>query len=59
MERFVRLVGVGGVALVGGLWAVELAGAGSALGLLGVLLAALGGAVLLAGIRTEIDVRDR
>lgn len=59
MERFVRLVVVGGLALVAGLWAAELADTGSAPGLLGVLLAVLGGLVLLAGIWTEIDVRGR
>lgn len=55
MERFVRAVVAGGLALVAGLWTVTLSAAGSVPWLLGVALVALGSAGLAAGIGSEIE----
>lgn len=54
MERFVRLLVGGGVALVAGLWAVKLFAVGSVPWVLGVALAAVGGGGLLVGTKSEI-----
>lgn len=54
-ERFVRLIGGGGVALVAGLWAVALSGPWSVAWLFGVAFALLGLGGLAAGIRSEVD----
>jgi len=55
MERFVRFVVAGGVALVAGLWISTLAD-GQSLRLLGVALAAGGTVALGVGIRTELTL---
>ena len=56
MERFVQFVVAGGIAMVVGLWVVELTATSSAPWFVGVL-AALGGAVLaLAGIYRELSL---
>lgn len=55
MERFVRLLVVGGVVLVGGLWLVVLSEAWSIAWLAGVALAVLGTGSLAAGIGSEIE----
>lgn len=54
MERFVTLVVAGGLALVAGLWTVELA-PDVALSLAGAALALLGVAGLAAGIGDELE----
>lgn len=56
MERFVQLIAVGGVALVGGLWVVTLFDALSITWLAGAALALLGTASLAVGIGSEIDL---
>lgn len=55
MERFVRFVVVGGVALVAGLWLARLFAPRSPPGALGVALAALGCVALLYGIGLELE----
>lgn len=55
MERFVRLIVVGGVVLVGGLWLVALLETRSTAWLAGVVLVLLGTASLAAGIASEIE----
>lgn len=56
MERFVQLIAVGGVVLVGGLWVVTLFDAWSIAWLVGAPLVLLGAGSLLAGIGSEIDI---
>lgn len=55
MERFVRLITAGGIALVVGLWLVTLLEAGSFPWLLGAVLVPLGLGGLAGGIWLEID----
>lgn len=55
MERFAQLIVAGGLALVAGLWLVELLDRGSPPWLAGVTLAAAGALALGAGIHSEID----
>lgn len=55
VERFVRLVVGGGVALVAGLWVVTLSSARSPPWLLGVVLVLVGVGSLAAGIRSGLD----
>jgi len=55
VERFVRLVVGGGVALVAGLWIATLSAAPSPPWLLGVALVALGVGGLAVGIRSQIE----
>lgn len=55
MERFVRLIVGGGIALVAGLWIATLAGTGSGPWLLGVALVVVGVGALAGGIWWEID----
>lgn len=57
VERFVRLIVAGGVAFVAGLWIVTLFEAWSGPWIGGVAFVLLGGASLLAGIGSEIEVR--
>jgi hypothetical protein len=54
-EQFVQLVVGGGIALVAGLWALELAAVWSAPWLLGISLALLGVAGLGYGIWSQIE----
>lgn len=54
MERFVRLIVAGGLALVAGLWLVALLERGSLPWLAGVVLALVGIAGLARGIESEI-----
>ncbi|WP_336343230.1 hypothetical protein [Halalkalicoccus ordinarius] len=56
MERFVQLIAVGGVALVGGLWVVTLFDAWSIAWFVGATLAVLGTGSLAVGIGSEIDL---
>ena len=55
MERFVRLIVAGGVALVAGLWAVRLFEWGTTPSLAGVALVLLGASALGVGIASEIE----
>ena len=55
MERFVRAILVGGVALVVGLWVASLVARWSALWLLGTALVLVGVAGLAVGIHDELD----
>lgn len=55
VERFVRLVVAGGIALVAGLWVAALSNAWSLPWLLGAALVLLGIGGLTAGIRSELD----
>ena len=55
MERFVRIIVVGGVALVAGLWVATLFGAWSLPWLVGVVLAFGGVGGLAGGIWEEIE----
>lgn len=55
VERFVRLIVVGGLALVAGLWVAALSNAWSLPWLLGAALVLLGIGGLTAGIRSELD----
>ena len=55
MERFVRLIVAGGLALVAGLWLLELFARGSSGWLVGAALAALGTAGAFAGIFSELE----
>lgn len=54
MEQFVAVTVAGGLALVAGLWAVELFPAGVG-GLLGIGLTVLGVGGLIAGMQSEIE----
>lgn len=54
MERFVTLVVGGGLAFVAGLWTVTLTAAWTPFWFTGVALAAVGLAVLVAGIRRPL-----
>lgn len=56
MERFVQLVVAGGVVLVAALWGAELATPASTVWLAAATLAAVGCAVVLAGIWLELDL---
>ena len=56
MERFVKLVVAGGLALVAGLWTVRLAASFSELWLGGVALGLLGLAALGIGIGRELSL---
>ncbi|MGB9953032.1 MULTISPECIES: hypothetical protein [unclassified Haloarcula] len=56
MERFVKLVVAGGLALVAGLWTVRLTASLSALWLGGVALAVLGLVALGVGIGRELSI---
>ncbi len=56
MERFVRLVVGGGLALVAGLWTLRAFVPADAPWLLGALLVVVGTGSLLAGIASELDV---
>jgi hypothetical protein len=56
MERFVRLIVAGGVALVAGLWAAALFDPWSVAWLIGVGLAVIGIGGLSAGIASEIEL---
>jgi hypothetical protein len=55
MERFVTLVVAGGVALVVGLWTLQLTVKGSPPWLVGVALVVAGAAALAAGIGRELE----
>jgi hypothetical protein len=55
MERFVRLIVAGGIALVGGLWFVAVFEPWSIAWAAGAALAVLGTGGLVAGIASEID----
>lgn len=55
MERFVQLIVVGGLVLVGALWAVSFLDPWSVAWLAGVVLALLGVGGLSAGISSEIE----
>ena len=55
MERFVRLIVVGGLALVAGLWVLESFARGSPSWLAGAGLAVLGTASAFAGIFSELE----
>jgi hypothetical protein len=55
MERFVQLALAGGLALVAGLWALRLSARWSPPWLAGAALAALGAAVLAAGLGRELE----
>jgi hypothetical protein len=55
MERFATYIVAGGLALVAGLWAVELAAFGTAPWAVGILLVVLGIAGLSVGIHSELD----
>lgn len=55
VERFVRLIVGGGLALVVGLWVAALSNVWSPPWLLGTALALLGTVALAAGIRRELD----
>jgi hypothetical protein len=55
MERFVRLLVAGGIALVAGLWLVALFESASLPWLVGLGLAALGTGGLGAGIASELE----
>lgn len=55
VERFVRLIVAGGIALVAGLWLVTIAGDWSLPWLLGVAVILAGTGALAAGIRSEIE----
>lgn len=59
MERFVRFVAIGGIALVAGLWAVTLFAAGSRPWILGAVLVLLGCGGLTVGIATELSYSVR
>ncbi len=54
MERFVRLIVGGGLALVAGLWLVALLNPPSAR-IVGVTLALIGTGCVLVGIRSRLD----
>lgn len=56
MERFVRLVVGGGLALVAGLWVTALTATATLPWLSGAALALVGAAALGTGIWTELDV---
>jgi len=55
MERFVRLIVAGGLALVAGLWISQSGPQGSAAWLVGVVLAALGVVALAVGIYSPLE----
>lgn len=55
MERFVRMILGGGIALVAGLWIATLSGTWSVPWLLGAALVLLGLGGLGGGIRSELD----
>ena len=55
MERFVRLIVAGGLVLVGGLWLVERFAWGSPRWAVGIALAILGVAAVMAGIFSELE----
>lgn len=55
MERFVRLIVVGGIGLITGLWLVTLSGTWSVPWLLGAALVLLGVGGLGGGIQSEIN----
>lgn len=55
MDRFVQYAVAGGIALVAGLWATELAAGASVVWLAGVALAAAGTVALVAGVHRELD----
>ena len=55
MERFVRVIVAGGVALVAGLWVVRLFEWGSTKSLAGAALVVLGACALGVGIASEIE----
>ena len=55
MERFVQLIVAGGIALVAGLWLVELFDWGSTRWIVGIALAGLGVGGLTAGIFSELE----
>jgi len=55
MERFVRLLVAGGLALIAGLWLVALFAVGSRPWLLGAAAAAVGSVALLAGTAIELE----
>lgn len=55
MERFVRLIAGGGIALVAGLWIVTLLETGSIPWALGTVLILLGVGGLASGIWLEVD----
>ena len=57
VERFVRLIVGGGLALVAGLWVATLSAVPSPPWLFGAALALLGTAALAAGINHELDYR--
>jgi hypothetical protein len=57
MERFAKLVASGGIVLLAGLWGAELATPASSAWLAAAAVAAIGCAVVLAGIRTELDLK--
>ena len=56
MERFVRAIVAGGVALVAGLWVAAFAAPGSPAWLAGAALALAGAGGLAAGVLSELDV---
>ena len=55
MERFVKSLFAGGVALVGGLWLLTLFAVGSGPWLAGAAAVALGSVGLVAGVVTELE----
>lgn len=55
VERFVRQIVAGGLALVAGLWLATLVPPPSAPGIVGVALVVLGVAGLVVGIRSELS----
>lgn len=57
MERFVGLIVAGGLALIGGLWAIAFSAAWTGVWLAGVVLAGLGIVGLSAGIASELEFR--
>lgn len=56
VERFVRLIVVGGVALVAGLWLLAFFDAWSVAWLVGAALALLGAGSLVGGIESRIEI---